>query len=126
MRIIVLVGLCLFATACGMACDTWACDNDIWVKLASPVTSPSYIIEVLMEGAQPGSLPGPKTVNCSDSGSCGLEPVQIHATLNVPFTVRITTDASSKDTEFKSVRWTSSYKDNCHDCRTATITALAP
>lgn len=128
-RTAALLGFCLFAAACSSEdCLLWGCDDDVYVKLASPVTSSSYTIELLVDGAQPGTLPGPKTVTCNDTTPCGLEPVKISAMMNNKnkFSVRVTTEAGSKVTEFASVSWTSKYKDNCHDCRSVTVTTLAP
>lgn len=123
-KVIALMTTALFATACGMACETWACPDELDVKLDRPVSSP-YTLEVLFDGVSVDAIA--RTIHCEQTTVCGLEPVRMTPDpSNKALSIRVTTAEGSKVTEFNKISWSGRKVDNCHTCRSATITALAP
>lgn len=121
LKIIAVMATALFATACNMGCDAWACIDKIIITLDKPVES-SYKLELLVSGELIDSV----TVHCPSSDPCGTEPFPIQRSVGTPLVVRVTTASGSKDTEFTSINWIKKREDNCHTCRSTIITALAP
>lgn len=121
-----VVAACLMVSGCNTGCELWGCPENITVKLSKPISSSWYAVELLVNG-KPAGVPEPKrTVMCGSGEQCGVVPMSMLATVNGPLSVRVTTEAGSKVTEYASVPWEITYLDNCHTCRSANLTVDAP